>query len=160
MILGQDEMRRRVAAVRVARMATVDEHGRAHIVPVLFAVDGDILYSPTDKPTAVKPRPKRLCNLDRDPRITILADFYHEDWLKAWWIRMRGTAREIADGPERTHATSLIDGKYKQFLGDVYLTDGGPVLAVDISDWRGWAYGDGPTRKWWPLRGLPWRRAA
>jgi PPOX class probable F420-dependent enzyme len=157
MILGQDEMRHRIEQQRVVRLATIDDRGRAHVVPVIFAVDGDIFYSPTDRTKAEKPRPpKRLRNLDHDPRVTILADFYHEDWLKAWWVRIRGTGRVIGDSPERQHAIGLLDRKYKQFAGEAYVEDGGPMVAVDIKDWLGWAYSDlSPGgRRWWP-----WRRS-
>ena len=128
------------------------------MVPVIFAVDGDIFYSPTDRPNDTRPLPpKRLRNLTHNQSVTILADFYHDDWLKAWWVRLRGTGRVIADGPERTRALGLLDSKYPQFAGDVYLERGGPVLAVDIKDWLGWSYGDRSAvsrpakarRTWW-----------
>ena len=161
MILEQDEMRGRIERVRVVRLATIDERGRAHVVPVIFAVDGDIFYSPTDKPKGSKPRPKRLRNLDHDQRVTVLADIYDEDWLKAWWVRLRGTARVIGESPERTHALGLVDRKYPQFDGPRYLKDGGPVLAVDIKDWRGWAYSEQSAEapRWRPWRSRPWRRS-
>jgi PPOX class probable F420-dependent enzyme len=162
MSLEQDEMRDRVGRLRVVRMATVDETGRAHVVPVIFAVDGDVFCSPTDKPSERRPRPpKRLRNLERDPRVTVIADFYHEDWLKAWWVRLRGTARVIGESPERTHAISLLDRKYPQFAGDAYATDDGPVVAVDIKDWLGWAYNNrsAGARGWRAWLRRPWRRS-
>ncbi len=160
MIIGQDEMRARIERVRSVRLATIDERGQAHVVPVIFAVDGDTFYSPTDKPKGDKPRlPKRLRNLDHDDRVTILADFYHEDWLKAWWVRLRGTGRVVGESPERTHAIGLLDRKYRQFAGDAYAQDGGPMVVVDIKDWLGWAYSDlsAGGRGWW--RTWPWRRS-
>ena len=42
------ETRRWFAAARVARLATADATGRPHIVPVTFAVDGDVVSSVTD----------------------------------------------------------------------------------------------------------------
>jgi hypothetical protein len=36
---------------------------------------------------------RRLRNLDRDQRATILASFYDEDWPKVWRFRLRGTGR-------------------------------------------------------------------
>ena len=47
------QARQRFAAARVARLATADAAGRPHIVPVTFAVDGDVVYS------AVDAKPKR-----------------------------------------------------------------------------------------------------
>ena len=43
--MDQGEQRRRVAEARVARIGTVDEQGRAHLVPIVFVLDGDRLYS-------------------------------------------------------------------------------------------------------------------
>jgi PPOX class probable F420-dependent enzyme len=137
MILGQDEVRGRIERERVVRVATIDECGRAHLVPVVFVVDGDIFYSPTDEGPRLS---KRLRNLDYDQRVTILADFYDEDWPKVWWVRMRGTGRVVGESPERTHAIGLLERKYPQFAGTPSAEAGGPVLAVDIKDWSGWAY--------------------
>ncbi|MER7779712.1 pyridoxamine 5'-phosphate oxidase family protein [Streptomyces sp. NPDC096191] len=157
MKLAQDEMRSRFERERAVRLATVDERGGAHVVPVIFVVDGGVLYSPTDKPKSGNPRPKRLRNLDRDPRVTVLADLYDEDWMKAWWVRLRGTGRVIEESPERTRALGLLDQKYGQFDGPRYLRDGGPVLAVDIEDWLGWAFSDGSPDA--GRRRRPWRRS-
>ncbi|MFE2358586.1 pyridoxamine 5'-phosphate oxidase family protein [Streptomyces parvulus] len=159
MKLAPHDMRSRLERERSVRLGTVDESGGAHMVPVIFVVDGDVFYSPTDRPKNGAPRPKRLRNLDRDPRVTVLADLYDDDWLKAWWVRLRGTARIIGEGPERTRALGLLDGKYPQFDGPRYLTDGGPVLAVDIKDWLGWAFSDQPAPAPSPaLRRRPWHR--
>ncbi|MFC9470452.1 pyridoxamine 5'-phosphate oxidase family protein [Streptomyces coelicoflavus] len=161
MKLGQDEMRSRFERERSVRMGTVDARGGAHLVPVIFVVDGDVLYSPTDRPKNGNPRPKRLRNLDHDRRVTVLADRYDDDWLKAWWVRLRGTGRVVGESPERTHALGLIDRKYAQFDGARYLRDGGPVLAVDIKDWLGWAFSDLPAEsdRPRPRRERWWRRS-
>src|SRR5581483_6650946 len=43
-----DELRDRFASGRVARLATVDAEGRPHLVPVVFAVVADTIYSAVD----------------------------------------------------------------------------------------------------------------
>ena len=48
MIRGQDETRGRIERERVVRLATIGGRGRAHVVPGVFAVDGDVFCSPTD----------------------------------------------------------------------------------------------------------------
>ncbi len=40
---------RRVAGARVARLATSDEHGAPHVVPVCFAHEGGSLYTAIDR---------------------------------------------------------------------------------------------------------------
>jgi nitroimidazol reductase NimA-like FMN-containing flavoprotein (pyridoxamine 5'-phosphate oxidase superfamily) len=47
------------AAARVARLATIDAEGRPHLVPIVFVVVGDTVYS------AVDHKPKRTTALRR-----------------------------------------------------------------------------------------------
>jgi PPOX class probable F420-dependent enzyme len=135
--MDQGEQRRRVAEARVARVGTVDEQGRAHLVPIVFVLDGDRLYSATDD----DPRPaKRLRNLARDLRVTVLVDAYDEDWSTVWWVRLRGRGRAVEDPRARAHARRLLEEKYPQFGDAPPAEAAGPVMAVDIEEWAGWAY--------------------
>jgi PPOX class probable F420-dependent enzyme len=128
-----DEMRRRVETANVMRVGTVDERGRVHLVPIVFAIERDTVYSSTDD----DPPPKRLRNLERNPEVSLLVDSYNDDWSNVWWVRMRGTGRAIAGGPERDHARRLLTEKYPQFEGD---PGGGPIIAVDVEKCSGWTY--------------------
>ena len=56
------EARERFARARVARLATLTPDGRPHLVPVVFAVLGDTVYS------AVDAKPKRTLELARLPK--------------------------------------------------------------------------------------------
>ncbi len=78
MIRGHDETRGRIERERVVRLATIGGRGRAHVVPGVFAVVGDVFRSPTDAGAGPQ-LARRLRNLDRDQRATILAGFYDED---------------------------------------------------------------------------------
>jgi nitroimidazol reductase NimA-like FMN-containing flavoprotein (pyridoxamine 5'-phosphate oxidase superfamily) len=49
----------RLKAARVARLATTDPDGRPHLVPIVFALEGDTLYSAVDR------KPKRSSKLRR-----------------------------------------------------------------------------------------------
>jgi predicted pyridoxine 5'-phosphate oxidase superfamily flavin-nucleotide-binding protein len=53
------EARRRFAAAPVAHLATVTPSGRPHVVPVVFALDRDVLWS------AIDGKPKTSANLRR-----------------------------------------------------------------------------------------------
>jgi PPOX class probable F420-dependent enzyme len=131
-----------VARSRVARLATLDADGRPHLVPIVFALLGETLY------TAVDAKPKRSRTLRRienaraRPVVTVLVDRYDdEDWTRLWWVRIRGRARVLDDGDEAAAAVEALTTKYPQY-GDA--PAGPPVLAVDIEDWREWK-GDGST---------------
>ncbi len=129
-------MRRRAAAARVARVGTLDEHGRVHLVPIVFVVDGDTLYSSSDPSDR---RVKRLRNIETNPGVVVLVDEYDEEWENVWWVRMRGRGRVLEDGAEVSRARELLAEKYPQYEGD---PGSGPVMAVDVEQWRAWAYSD------------------
>jgi PPOX class probable F420-dependent enzyme len=126
----------RLAAARVARLATTDADGRPHLVPIVFAVDGDTLYSAVDSKPKRSPKLRRIENARARPEVTILVDHYEEDWRQLWWMRLRGRARVLDDGDEREHAVALLTAKYPQYRVE---PPPGPVLAVDVTEVRSWA---------------------
>lgn len=135
--MDKPTMRRKATQARVARVGTVDQQGRVHLVPVTFAVTDDVWYSPSDEGER---QAKRLRNLARSPQVSILIDTYDEDWAKVWWVRLRGNGRVISSGTERDHAWRLLREKYPQFADTPPEEGRGPVMAVDIEQWTGWAY--------------------
>jgi PPOX class probable F420-dependent enzyme len=130
------EMRARVARARVARLATVDPDGSPHLVPICFALAGETLYSAVDAKPKRSPRLRRLANLRRDPRATVLVDHFAEDWSGLWWVRLRGTACVLEEGAELERALALLAAKYPQYRAE---PPPGPALALAIAEWRGWA---------------------
>jgi nitroimidazol reductase NimA-like FMN-containing flavoprotein (pyridoxamine 5'-phosphate oxidase superfamily) len=46
--VSPEQARKRFAAARVARLATADLAGRPHLVPVVFAVEQDRVFSVVD----------------------------------------------------------------------------------------------------------------
>jgi PPOX class probable F420-dependent enzyme len=122
-------------AARVARLATTDTDGRPHLVPIVFALEGDTLYSAVDRKPKRSQRLRRIENARARPHVTILVDHYEEDWARLWWIRLRGRARVLDGGEEREHALALLSKKYPQYRAE---PPEGPVLAVDVSEVREW----------------------
>ena len=137
MRLNQTEARRRAAAARVARVGTLDEQGRIHLAPVVFALQENQFYSLSDAGPRLA---KRLRNLRHDPRVTILIDDYDEDWSRVWWVRLRGTGRVLEAGPEWQLARRLLSEKYAQYASTPADSSAGPVMAVEIEQCAGWAY--------------------
>ncbi len=128
------EARRRFAAARVARLATADTAGRPHIVPVTFAVDGDVVYSAVDAKPKRATALKRLANVAANPAVALLVDHYADDWNELWWVRADGAARVVdREDREAAHALSLLADRYPDFAAR------GAVLAVDVRRWSGWA---------------------
>jgi PPOX class probable F420-dependent enzyme len=126
----------RLTSARVARLATTDPDGRPHLVPIVFALDGDTLYSAVDRKRKRSSKLRRIENARARPDVTILVDRYDEDWSLLWWIRLRGRARVLDEGDERERALGLLADKDPQYREE---PPDGPVLAVDVTDTRDWS---------------------
>ncbi len=124
-----------VARARVGRLATLDSDGRPHLVPIVFALVGDTLYSAVDAKPKRSRTLKRIENVRERPDVTVLVDRYDEDWTQLWWVRIRGRARVLDEGDEAGAALEALTAKYRQYRDE---PPGLPVLAVDIADWRIW----------------------
>jgi PPOX class probable F420-dependent enzyme len=126
----------RLATARVARLATTDADGRPHLVPIVFAVDGDTLYTAVDRKPKRSGRLRRIENARARPDVTVLVDHYEDDWSRLWWIRLRGRARVLDGGDEHDRALGLLTEKYPQYRDE---PPTGPVLALDIAEVRSWS---------------------
>jgi PPOX class probable F420-dependent enzyme len=135
--------RQRLSDARVACLGTAGANGRPHLVPVVFAVDGDMIYF------AVDAKPKRTTNLQRlrniaaNPEVSLLVDHYMEDWTLLWWVRVDGTARVVDDAAQAGRALDLLAGRYPQYR---QARPRGPVVAIAIRSITGWAAADNPAR--------------
>lgn len=130
-----EESRRRFAAARVARLATVGADGQPHVVPIVFALAGETIYSVVDSKRKRTTELRRLRNVSSNPRVSVLVDHYDDtDWDALWWVRADGTARVSGlDESEAASAVELLARRYPQ------QRPRGPVLAVDVQRWSGWA---------------------
>ena len=129
-----EQARERFAAARVARLATADGSGRPHLVPLVFAVAGETVYSVVDQKPKRELELRRLRNVRANPRACLLADHYEEDWSALWWVRADGLARVLDPAAaEGRRALGLLAGRYPQ------QRPAGAVLAVDVERWSGWS---------------------
>lgn len=134
--MDSPEAMRRLADSKVADLATVGEDGRPHIVPLVFAMDGDTLYFAVDAKPKTTTNLKRLRNIAANPAVSVLVDHYEDDWSKLWWVRADGTARVVADPSEAKHAIELLVNRYAQYRAS---RPPGPVVAIDIDRLTGWS---------------------
>jgi len=138
MRLDPAEARERFVSSPVLRLATVDADGQPHIVPCTFAVDaaGRVVIGIDNKPKA-SVHLRRLANIAGNPRVSLLADRYSDDWEQLWWARADGDATIERAGPGLVDHWQLLRAKYPQYAGQVL---GGPVIVVQVSRWSGWAF--------------------
>jgi PPOX class probable F420-dependent enzyme len=119
----------------VARLATATEDGVPHLVPVVFAVEGDVIYTAVDGKPKTTQRLRRLANIAKNPRVSLLVDHYAEDWARLWWVRADGAATIHRDGEPMRTGHRLLRDKYAQYQS---VALDGPVIAVTVRRWSGW----------------------
>ncbi len=130
------QTRERFAEARVARLATVSAAGKPHIVPVTFAVAGDVVYTAVDaKPKATRDL-QRLRNLRARPQAALLADHYSDDWSQLWWARADGEATVTDDAGAMAEPVRLLAARYGQYRPN---PPAGPVIILRVSRWTGWS---------------------
>lgn len=128
--------RRRFAESRFASLATVSEAG-PHLVPVVFAMVGDLVVTAVDGKPKSTTQLRRLANIAAEPRVSLLVDHRDEDWAQLWWVRVDGEAdvHDLSSTVGVSAAEALRD-KYSQYA-TVALP--GPVIVVRPQRWSSWS---------------------
>jgi PPOX class probable F420-dependent enzyme len=126
-------MRERFAAARVARLATVGPSGAPHLVPMVFALAGEVIHSAVDAKPKRHRALQRLTNIGHEPRVSVLADHYDDDWSLLWWVRADGVARVLESSPA---GLAALTAKYPQYAD---APPAGPFLAIEVRRWSSWA---------------------
>jgi len=71
-----------------------------------------------------------------NPAVSVLADYYEDDWSKLWWVPADGTARVVTDSAEAERAIDLLANKYEQHRLSRL---SGPVVAIHVDSVIGWS---------------------
>lgn len=124
------------AQARVARLATADAGGRPHLVPMVFALASNTIYTAVDAKSKRSTSLRRLANIAANPRVAALVDHYDDDWTALWWVRADGSGRMVDAGePEGRKAIARLMARYPQYRAR---PPHGPVLAIDVGRWSSW----------------------
>lgn len=115
-------------------LGTVDVERGTHLVPVVYTPveESRVVIAVDAKPKRSR-RLRRLANIDRDPRVTLLVDCYSSDWTKLWWVRADGIAsvrESVPADTERHHRN-----RYPQLDGHEL----GPWIDIQVGRVSGWA---------------------
>jgi len=129
----------RLTSARVGHLATADASGTPHVVPFVFALDGETVYWSVDEKPKRSRRLKRLANIEANPNVEMVVDGYDEEWVRLWWVRASGPARILEQGDERTRALDLLRQKYPQYRANM---PRGDVVAIELVRVTGWAAAD------------------
>jgi len=129
------DLRALFASSPVARLSTVRRDGAPHVVPMVFALVGDTVYSAVDaKPKASRDL-QRLANIRAEPRCALLVDHYEDDWGRLWWVRADGRG-DVVDEPSGAHpGIQALVHRFLQYRDD---PPAGPLLVITVERWSGW----------------------
>ena len=130
------DARARFEHAPVAELATVSGAGDPHIVPVVFALLGDIVYTAVDAKRKTTTKLRRLANIEANPKVCLLVDHYDDDWTRLWWVRADGVAAVHYGGEEMGTGYYLLRRKYSQYQR---IALDGPVVTVEVRRWSGWS---------------------
>lgn len=120
------------ASARVARLATAGADGVPHLVPIVFAVTGDLIHTAVDAKPKRSRHLRRLANITANPRVCVLADHYDDDWSALWWVRADGTARILDSSPI---GLAALTARYPQYRDT---PPPGPFLEITVTRWSAW----------------------
>lgn len=131
-----DDDRAFLAPSRRAVLATIAPDGRPRLVPVCFVVDPDrpVLHIPLDHkpkrstdPTALA----RVRDIAADPRVTLLADRWDEDWTRLAWLRLEGRAMVVDRGePGHEDVVAALRARYPQY--ERQALDDRPMIRLEV----------------------------
>jgi len=103
---------------RAARLATADENGHPTLIPICYAFDGRVFYTPLDeKPKSVPgTQLKRVHNIQARHEAALLIDQYSDDWSQLGYILIHAHA-ELLFPPAEQHdqALQLLRARYVQY---------------------------------------------
>ncbi len=129
--------RAQFTTARVARLATVDGDGHPHLVPIVYAVSGAMIYSAVDAKPKSTLELARLRNIRANPGVSVLVDHYAEDWSQLWWARADADAWIVDPATAEWHvAVAELSDRYAQYRTQ---PPPGPVLVLAVRRWSGWS---------------------
>lgn len=120
-----------VQAQRVARLATADEHGQPHVVPVCYAFDGTHFFIALDeKPKRVSvTNLRRVHNIEVRPEVSLLIDQYDDDWSRLGYVLIAGQAHLVEAGTAlHSQALRYVRERYVQYR--TMALEQYPVIAI------------------------------
>ena len=130
------ELRRRFASSPVARLSTVRPDGGPHVVPIVFVLVGDTVFSAVDAKPKRSTHLQRLVNVRAEPRCALLVDHYDDDWRRLWWVRADGPGEVVDVLPAGHSGIQALVGRFSQYRDE---PPSGPLLVVTVERWSGWA---------------------
>ena len=127
-----------LASQPVGRLAFLDEDDRPRVLPITFALSGDVVWSAIDDKPKRSAEPARVRYLRRRPAASLLVDFYAADWTRLRWAQANGRV-EVVDSALAADGLAALAAKYEQYARR---SPPGPFLRLVVEQVVCWRAGD------------------
>jgi len=131
-----------LASARRAILATISPDGHPRLVPICFVLDDvrPVLWTPLDDKPKRSDDPwtlARVRDIQSDPRVTLSADRWDEDWSRLAWLRCDGRAALLEpSAPAHAAVVAALRAKYPQYAA--HRLDSRPLIRVEIERATSW----------------------
>ena len=126
-----------VHAARVGRLATSSAAAEPHVIPCVYVLLDDAIYSVVDEKPKFGRRLLRLRNIDATGKAALVVDHYEEDWSRLAYVLIRGPASVIDSAdPRHTPALAALRAKYPQYR-EMALEDA-EMVVLEAERWVAW----------------------
>lgn len=104
----------------VCRLATSSKDGRPHVVPVIYALDGEDIIVATDYGT------RKLVNLKENPRAALVVDEYHPNRA----VMVEGECEVFERGEEYLRMLQVLLDRFETYRKNPWGEGEAPILKV------------------------------
>ena len=126
-----------VRAARVGRLATSSANAEPHVIPCVYVLLDNAIYSVIDEKPKSGRRLLRLRNIDARGAAALVVDHYEEDWSQLAFVLIRGLASVIGpDDPRYALALDALRRKYPQYR-EMALEDS-EMVVLEAERWIVW----------------------
>ena len=110
---------------RIAHLATTDDVGQPHVVPICFVLLVGDFYFVVDRKPKRTTNLKRIRNIERNPKVALIIDRYDEDWSRLGWLMVQGKA-SVLD----SHGAAIVALREKYAQYREMTLDDRPVVKI------------------------------
>lgn len=126
-----------VRGARVGRLATTSADAEPHVIPCVYALLDNAIYSIVDEKPKSGRRLLRLRNIDASGKAALVVDLYDEDWSQLAFVLIRGPATTItSEDPRYGPVLDALRAKYPQY-GEMAL-EKSEMVVLEAERWVAW----------------------
>ena len=115
-------------AHELCRMATASKDARPHVVPVIYAVDGE------DVVVAVDYKTKKLKNLRENNKVALVVDDFHPNHA----VMVEGDCEILERGKEYLRLLQLLFGRIESYRKNPWGEGVSPILKIEPTKAVSW----------------------